>query len=78
MGNKFYAIEMAKVLDRTRTLFARRVILKGDEADLDGDDRLPKSKYLHGVFGMEYGVVIIDDFARVWPHHRYILIVVKR
>lgn len=78
MGNKVYATEMAKVLDPTGTLFAGRVISKGDEADLDGDDRLPKSKDLDGVLGMESAVVIIDDSARVWPHHRHNLIVVER
>jgi RNA polymerase II C-terminal domain phosphatase-like 3/4 len=78
MGNKVYATEMAKVLDPTGALFAGRVISKGDEADLDGDDRLPKSKDLDGVLGMESAVVIIDDSARVWPHHRHNLIVVER
>ena len=68
---------MAKVFDPTWTLFAECVILNGDEADLDGDDRPPKSKYLDGVFGMEFAVVIIDDSARVWPHHRHNLIVVE-
>lgn len=78
MGNRVYATEMAKVLDPTGTLFAGRVISKGDEADLDGDDRLPKSKDLDGVLGMESAVVIIDDSARVWPHHRHNLILVER
>lgn len=78
MGNKVYATEMAKVLDPTGTLFAGRVISKGDEADVDGDDRPPKSKDLDGVLGMESAVVIIDDSARVWPHHRHNLIVVER
>ncbi|KAH9329269.1 hypothetical protein KI387_001377 [Taxus chinensis] len=78
MGNKVYATEMARVLDPTGTLFAGRVISKGDEADVDGDDRPPKSKDLDGVLGMESAVVIIDDSARVWPHHRHNLIVVER
>jgi len=42
------------------------------------DDRLPKSKDLDGVFGMEYVVVIINDSERIRPDHRYNLIVVKR
>ncbi|CAK9219826.1 unnamed protein product [Sphagnum troendelagicum] len=79
MGNKAYATEMAKVLDPTGTLFAGRVISKGDENDaLDSDDRPPKSKDLDGVLGMESAVVIIDDSLRVWPHHRENLIVVER
>ena len=78
VGNKVYATEMAKVLDPTGTLFVGRVIWKGDEANLYGDDRLPKSKDLDGVLGMEFAVVIIDDSASVWPHHRHNLIVVER
>ncbi|CAA7405175.1 unnamed protein product [Spirodela intermedia] len=79
MGNKLYATEMAKVLDPTGVLFAGRVISKGDDGDLfDGDERLPKSKDLDGVLGMESAVVIIDDSLRVWPHHKLNLIVVER
>ena len=78
MENRVYATDMAKVLDPTGTLIAGSVISKGDEADLDGDDRLPKSQDLDGVLGMEFAVVIIDDSARVWPHHRHNLIVVER
>ena len=79
MGNKLYATEMAKVLDRSGTLFAGRVISKGDEDDLfDGEERLPKSKDLDGVLGMESAVVIIDDSVKVWPHHKLNLIVVER
>ncbi|CAM6083422.1 unnamed protein product [Calypogeia fissa] len=76
MGNKVYATEMAKLLDPTGKLFAGRVISKGDDGD--GDDLLPKSKDLDGVLGMESAVVIIDDSARVWPHHSQNLIVVER
>lgn len=79
MGNKAYATEMAKLLDPTGALFAGRVISKGDDGDIvDGDERPPKSKDLDGVLGMESAVVIIDDSARVWPHHRHNLIVVER
>lgn len=79
MGNKYYATEMAKVLDPTGTLFAGRVISRGDDGDpFDGDERLPKSKDLDGVLGMESAVVIIDDSVRVWPHNKLNLIVVER
>ncbi|KAG6479742.1 hypothetical protein ZIOFF_063214 [Zingiber officinale] len=79
MGNKLYATEMAKVLDPTGTLFAGRVISKGDDADtFDGDERVPKSKDLDGVLGMESAVVIIDDSVRVWPLNKLNLIVVER
>ncbi|KAG0468025.1 hypothetical protein HPP92_017353 [Vanilla planifolia] len=79
MGNKLYATEMAKVLDPSGTLFAGRVISKGDDGDLlDGDERVPKSKDLDGVLGMESAVVIIDDSVRVWPHNKHNLIVVER
>ncbi|KAL6659653.1 hypothetical protein ACP70R_002482 [Stipagrostis hirtigluma subsp. patula] len=79
MGNKLYATEMAKVLDPAGTLFAGRVISRGDDGDpLDSDDRVPKSKDLDGVLGMESAVVIIDDSVRVWPHNKHNLIVVER
>ncbi|KAK6930752.1 FCP1 homology domain [Dillenia turbinata] len=79
MGNKIYATEMAKVLDTKGTLFAGRVISRGDDSDLlDGDERVPKSKDLEGVLGMESAVVIIDDSVRVWPHNKLNLIVVER
>lgn len=79
MGNKLYATEMAKVLDPKGVLFAGRVISKGDDGDfVDGDERVPKSKDLEGVLGMESAVVIIDDSVRVWPHNKLNLIVVER
>ncbi|KAJ9186133.1 hypothetical protein P3X46_005668 [Hevea brasiliensis] len=79
MGNKLYATEMAKVLDPTGVLFNGRVISKGDDGDpFDGDERVPKSKDLEGVLGMESAVVIIDDSVRVWPHNKLNLIVVER
>ncbi|PPD94645.1 hypothetical protein GOBAR_DD08348 [Gossypium barbadense] len=62
MGNKLYATEMAKVLDPKGVLFAGRVISRGDDGDpFDGDERVPRSKDLEGVLGMESSVVIIDD-----------------
>ncbi|TKY64956.1 RNA polymerase II C-terminal domain phosphatase 3 [Spatholobus suberectus] len=79
MGNKLYATEMAKVLDPKGVLFAGRVISRGDDTDsVDGDERVPKSKDLEGVLGMESAVVIIDDSVRVWPHNKLNLIVVER
>lgn len=79
MGNKLYATEMAKLLDPSGSLFSGRVISRGDDGDsLDGDDRVPKSKDLEGVLGMESAVVIIDDSIRVWPHNKHNLIVVER
>ncbi|GMY26624.1 RNA polymerase II C-terminal domain phosphatase-like 3 isoform X3 [Fagus crenata] len=79
MGNKLYATEMAKVLDPKGVLFAGRVISRGDDGDpFDGDERVPKSKDLEGVLGLESGVVIIDDSVRVWPHNKLNLIVVER
>ncbi|PIA40606.1 hypothetical protein AQUCO_02500368v1 [Aquilegia coerulea] len=79
MGNKLYATEMAKVLDPTGILFSGRVISKGDDGDpFDGDEKLPKSKDLEGVLGMESAVVIIDDSVKVWPHNKLNLILVER
>ncbi|KAF2288358.1 hypothetical protein GH714_007033 [Hevea brasiliensis] len=52
---------------------------KGDDGDpFDSDERVPKSKDLEGVLGMESAVVIIDDSVRVWPHNKLNLIVVER
>ena len=79
MGNKVYATEMAKVLDPKGVLFAGRVISRGDDGDsFDGDERVPRSKDLEGVLGMESAVVIIDDSVRVWTHNKLNLIVVER
>ncbi|KQJ88441.1 RNA polymerase II C-terminal domain phosphatase-like 3 [Brachypodium distachyon] len=86
MGNKLYATEMAKVLDPTGALFEGRVISRGgdgtsrggDGDSFDSDDRVPKSKDLDGVLGMESAVVIIDDSVRVWPHNKNNMIVVER
>ncbi|VFQ60896.1 unnamed protein product [Cuscuta campestris] len=79
MGNKLYATEMAKILDPKGDMFAGRVVSRGDDADLcDGDEKVPKSKDLEGVLGMESSVVIIDDSVRVWPHNKLNLIVVER
>ncbi|KFK31013.1 hypothetical protein AALP_AA6G057100 [Arabis alpina] len=79
MGNKLYATEMAKLLDPKGVLFSGRVISKGDDGDpLDGDERVPKSKDLEGVMGMESSVVIIDDSVRVWPRNKMNLIAVER
>ncbi|KAE8686884.1 hypothetical protein F3Y22_tig00111027pilonHSYRG00379 [Hibiscus syriacus] len=79
MGNKLYATEIAKVLDPKGVLFAGRVISRGDDGDpVDGDERVPRSKDLEGVLGMESSVVIIDDSVRVWPHNKLNLIVVER
>ncbi|ERM95434.1 hypothetical protein AMTR_s00008p00248660 [Amborella trichopoda] len=73
MGNTVYATEIAKVLDRTGSIFKGRVISKGDEGE-----RLPKSKDLDVVLGMESAVVIIDDSVKVWSHHKNNLIIVER
>lgn len=79
MGNKLYATEMAKILDPKGTLFAGRVISRGDDGDpYDGDERVPKSKDLEGVLGMESAVLIVDDSIRVWPHNKLNLIAVER
>ncbi|KAF9604506.1 hypothetical protein IFM89_007627 [Coptis chinensis] len=79
MGNKLYATEMAKVLDPSGVLFSGRVISKGDDGDpFDGDEKIPKSKDLEGVLGMESSVVIVDDSVKVWPHNKLNLILVER
>eukprot|EP00850_Spirogloea_muscicola_P002884 SM000011S19062 [mRNA] locus=s11:638485:644693:- [translate_table: standard] len=93
MGNRAYATEMARLLDPTGELFAGRIISKGDsvegdtardnvnnegEMELESRPSQQKSKDLDGVLGMESAVLIVDDSARMWPHHALNLIVVER
>lgn len=79
MGNKYYATEMAKLLDPKGELFSGRVISRGDDGEpFDSDDRVPKSKDFEGVLGLESAAIIIDDSVRVWPHNKLNLIVVER
>lgn len=78
MGNKYYATEMAKLLDPKGELFSGRVISRGDDGEPFDDDTVPKTKDLEGVLGMESSVVIIDDSIRVWPHNKLNLIAVER
>ncbi|MCO5571402.1 hypothetical protein L7F22_025142 [Adiantum nelumboides] len=79
MGNRAYASEMTKLLDPTGTLFAGRVISRGDDSESTfNKEFLPKSKDLDGVLGLESAVIIIDDSVHVWPHHRNNLLVVER
>ncbi|KAL4183128.1 hypothetical protein AMTRI_Chr11g153660 [Amborella trichopoda] len=67
MGNKVYATEMARVLDPSGSLFAGRVISKGDDGDpFDRDKRLQKSKDLDGVLGMEstvHNLIVVDRYT---------------
>lgn len=83
MGNKIYATRMAHILDPTGAYFAGRIISKGDTLDAPASSpgeppAQLKSKDLDGVLGMESSVLIIDDNAKVWPHHFHNLIVVER
>ncbi|KAL3636482.1 hypothetical protein CASFOL_021029 [Castilleja foliolosa] len=79
MGNKYYATEMAKLIDPKGELFSGRVISRGGDGEtFDSDDRIPKSKDLEGVLGMESAVVIVDDSVWVWPHNKLNLIAVER
>lgn len=79
MGNKYYATEMAKLLDPKGELFSGRVISRGDDGEpFDSDDRVPKSKDFEGVLGLESAAIILDDSVRVWPHNKLNLIVVER
>eukprot|EP00850_Spirogloea_muscicola_P004232 SM000018S03597 [mRNA] locus=s18:236072:242200:+ [translate_table: standard] len=93
MGNRAYATEMARLLDPTGELFAGRIISKGDsiegdtvqdnvndegEMELESRPSQQKSKDLDGVLGMESTVLIVDDSARMWPHHALNLIAVER
>eukprot|EP00252_Welwitschia_mirabilis_P012261 TRINITY_DN2723_c0_g2_i1.p1 TRINITY_DN2723_c0_g2~~TRINITY_DN2723_c0_g2_i1.p1 ORF type:complete len:519 (-),score=110.99 TRINITY_DN2723_c0_g2_i1:215-1771(-) len=71
MGERGYALRMAKLLDPSGKYFGTRVISQGDSTHRH-------QKNLDVVLGAESAVVILDDTEHVWPKHRSNLIVVER
>eukprot|EP01018_Ginkgo_biloba_P006681 Gb_03795 [translate_table: standard] len=71
MGERTYALKMAKLLDPTGKYFGARVISQGDSTRRHQKD-------LDVVLGAESAVVILDDTEHVWPRHRSNLIVMER
>lgn len=71
MGERGYALKMAKLLDPTGKYFGTRVISQGDSTHRH-------QKNLDVVLGAESAVVILDDTENVWPRHRSNLMVMER
>ncbi|CAH9088280.1 unnamed protein product [Cuscuta europaea] len=71
MGERPYALEMAKLLDPRGVYFHSKVIAQGDSTQRH-------QKGLDIVLGQESSVLILDDTEAVWGKHRENLIVVER
>ncbi|KAJ7979618.1 RNA polymerase II C-terminal domain phosphatase-like 4 [Quillaja saponaria] len=71
MGDRSYALEMAKLLDPKREYFNTRVISRDD-----GTQRHQKG--LDVVLGQESAVVILDDTENAWTKHTENLILMER
>ncbi|KAG8651752.1 hypothetical protein MANES_06G019000v8 [Manihot esculenta] len=71
MGDRAYALEMAKLLDPRREYFNARVISRDD-----GTQR--NQKGLDIVLGQESAVLILDDTETAWSKHKDNLILMER
>ncbi|EEF36151.1 RNA polymerase II C-terminal domain phosphatase-like 4 [Ricinus communis] len=71
MGDRAYALEMAKFLDPGREYFNARVISRDD-----GTQRHQKG--LDIVLGQESAVLILDDTENAWTKHKDNLILMER
>ncbi|XP_051148952.1 RNA polymerase II C-terminal domain phosphatase-like 4 isoform X2 [Andrographis paniculata] len=71
MGERPYALEMAKLLDPGDVYFNSRVIAQGDCTQ-------KFQKGLDVVMGQESAVLILDDTERVWAKHQDNLILMER
>ncbi|XP_043702341.1 RNA polymerase II C-terminal domain phosphatase-like 4 [Telopea speciosissima] len=71
MGERSYALEMAKLLDPGRVYFSSRVISQADCTQRH-------QKGLDVVLGAESAVVILDDTEQVWQKHKENLILMER
>ncbi|XVF47602.1 hypothetical protein PTKIN_Ptkin03bG0123100 [Pterospermum kingtungense] len=71
MGDRSYALEMAKLLDPRREYFSGRVISRED-----GTQRHQKG--LDVVLGQESAVMILDDTENAWMKHKDNLILMER
>ncbi|KAF9662758.1 hypothetical protein SADUNF_Sadunf18G0087500 [Salix dunnii] len=71
MGDRAYALEMAKLLDPEREYFNAKVISRDD-----GTQRHQKG--LDVVLGQESAVLILDDTENAWMKHKDNLILMER
>lgn len=71
MGERPYALEMAKILDPDKVYFDTRVISQADSTKRH-------QKGLDVVLGAENVVVILDDTEFVWQRHKENLILMER
>ncbi|KAL9229362.1 hypothetical protein vseg_004837 [Gypsophila vaccaria] len=71
MGERAYAIEMAKLLDPESVYFNSRVISQADCTQRH-------QKGLDVILGQESAVLILDDTEAVWQKHRDNLILMER
>ncbi|XP_020519619.1 RNA polymerase II C-terminal domain phosphatase-like 4 isoform X3 [Amborella trichopoda] len=71
MGERAYALEMAKLLDPSGVYFGSRVISQGDST-------VRHQKGLDVVLGSECAVVILDDTEHVWHKHKENLVLMER
>ncbi|XVE71912.1 hypothetical protein DITRI_Ditri10aG0189200 [Diplodiscus trichospermus] len=71
MGDRPYALEMAKLLDPGREYFSDRVISRDDGTQ-------KHQKGLDVVLGQESAVVILDDTENAWMKHKDNLILMER
>ncbi|XP_052199388.1 RNA polymerase II C-terminal domain phosphatase-like 4 [Diospyros lotus] len=71
MGERSYALEMAKLLDPEKVYFSSRVIAQDDSTQRH-------QKGLDVVLGQESAVLILDDTEPVWGKHKENLILMER
>ncbi|KAJ4959588.1 hypothetical protein NE237_026699 [Protea cynaroides] len=71
MGERSYALEMAKLLDPKKVYFSTRVISQADCTQRH-------QKGLDVVLGAESAVVILDDTEHVWQKHKENMILMER
>lgn len=71
MGERAYALEIAKIIDPDKVYFDTRVISQGDSTKRH-------QKGLDVVLGAESAVVILDDTENVWQRHKDNLILMER
>lgn len=71
MGERAYALEMAKLLDPSSLYFNSRVISQADCTQRH-------QKGLDVVLGLESAVLILDDTEAVWQRHKDNLILMER
>ncbi|PNX93033.1 RNA polymerase II C-terminal domain phosphatase 4-like protein, partial [Trifolium pratense] len=71
MGDRPYAIQMAKLLDPQEEYFKDKIISRDDGTKKDKKD-------LDIVMGTENAILILDDKEEVWPNHNDNLMLMER